>query len=360
MLEFGHIKKVLVLYGDNGAGKTNILEAISLMSESNGLRRAKYDDMITTGTGEQSWNVAITVDGSEFSTCYAKSEGVGRRVHYVNGKAIRSLAEFAKENYVLWLTYETDRLFVQSPTGRRAFVDMMCAANNRAHTAHLRSYEKLARERLDILRKYRDCESNKNIATWLSAIENKLADFGLKVASERVRLASKLEETQLKNGEFPEFKNEMTGPLGSCIADLAAESLLGNYRDELKNRRQRDAITCMTSFGPNRSDWQVTHVQKRTAAALCSAGEQKMLLSGVFLAYVVNGLATDTRNLILLLDDVIAHLDVAHRRLLFDYLKMLTAKTPDKINVWLSGTDRALFADLEAEAEFWNVYSPIL
>jgi DNA replication and repair protein RecF len=355
-MDLGSQKKIVVLYGSNGAGKTNILEAISLMSESNGLRRARYDDMITVGTtGEQSWNATITVDGSEFSTSYVKKEKVCRRVHQVNGKTIKNLAEFAKENYILWLTYETDRLFVQSPANRRDFIDMLCAAWNRSHSEYLRNYEKLARERLDVLRKYRDREINEDISTWLSAIENKMADFGLRVANERVKLGKRLEECQLKNGAFPEFTNEMTKIPLDYAANQTIDTTLENYRSELKNRRQRDAITCMTTFGPNRSDWQVTHVQKKTAAALCSAGEQKMLLSGIFLAYVINGLKSDNRNLILLLDDVIAHLDGTHRSLLFDYLKMLVRKEPNKINIWLSGTDKALFEDLADDAEFCEI-----
>ena len=348
-------KTIVVWYGENGAGKTNILEAISMFSPGRGLRRARFEEMIGKKSGENFWNVTIVINDEEFSSGYIKTDKSGRRMFKISDKATRNLDEFSKNNYVLWMTYETDRLFVQSPSDRREFIDMFCNSRYPNHASNILKYEKLARERQKILKEYYEKNRSADLESWLDIVETNMASFGIEVAKDRIRMTEELEESQFKNDKFPAFKNRMTGSLEEKIGTVAFDDLFQTYKKELSSRRQKDFITKMTTFGPNRSDWEVLHINNNMEASLCSAGEQKMLLTGTFLSYILRNIKSDPRNLILLLDDVVAHLDLNHRNLLFQHIKDLVRICGEKISVWLSGTDKTIFEDFQDEALFINV-----
>jgi DNA replication and repair protein RecF len=342
---------LIVLYGGNGEGKTNVLECLSLFSETNGLRQAKYDEMINKDSDQKYWNIIAQTDEAEFSSGYINCATTYKRVYKVNGKNVRNLSEFAMDNYVIWMTYETDRLFLQSPSSRRDFIDMFAAVKSEKHMSSIRSYERLTRERLKILKNH---GRNIDVQKWLDVIEEKIAMLGIEIGTKRLDITKLLEDNQL-SGDFPEFENRMIGSLESEILNLDDGPRLDTYKSLLRENREKDSIIGSTSLGPNRSDWRVISVDKKLEARSCSAGEQKMLLSGVFLSFVISTLHDDGRNLILLLDDVIAHLDADHRSLFFRYLKILAEKNSDKISIWLTGTCQTLFDEIKGAARFFCV-----
>jgi DNA replication and repair protein RecF len=262
------------------------------------------------------------------------------------------------EGYILWLTYESDRLFMQSPSSRRDFLDMLCCVKNKEHAANVRNYEKLTRERLKILKSCGESYGRKkDIDSWLSVVENKISEVGLRVVDDRVRIARELGESQLESAEFPRFKNQMTGPVEDCVMQSSQGQLVSEYASVLRERRQKDFLSCSTTVGPNRSDWVVVRESDGMPACLCSAGEQKMLLIGAFFAFVMMSLKNDCRNLMLLLDDVVSHLDHRHRILIFEYVKTITNCYPRKSSIWLSGPERNLFDGLEGVAEFFKIHN---
>ncbi len=344
--------RIVVLYGANGEGKTNILEGISLLFASNGLRKAKYEDMINKSSGQKYWSIIAETESGEFTSGYSLGDKSGKRIYKVNEKSVRNLDEFRKDNYILWMTYETDRLFMQSPSDRRDFIDMFCNVRSKIHAQNLRDYEKLTRERLKILKRFCETGINQDTAKWLDVIENKIVDLGIKIATERNLLASELEEHQIRNGEFPIFKTKMSGRLEDEV--LSQEDSHDRYRTELVNRRQKDGIVSSTTLGPNRSDWIVFHEGKQINAEHCSAGEQKLLLLGIFFSFIVQNIKSDSRNLIILLDDVVAHLDSNHRDLFFKYVKSFVINSQN-ISAWLSGTNKDLFDELSNSALFYKI-----
>ena len=348
-------KSILVLHGENGQGKTNVLEAISLFAEGKGLRRARYEDMIRKDSIEKFWNIIIKTEEESFSSGYIGGEKSGKRIFKVSEKFTKNLKEFAKNNYVLWMTYETDRLFMMSPAHRRDFIDMFCNSRNNFHASNMLNYEKLTRERHKILKEYFDNGKKSEVEHWLGIVEDKIANLGLEIANARINMTNELEASQIKDSRFPEFKNQMIGRLEDEIIRGGVEDQENAYKAALVERRQKDYITKTTTLGPNRSDWKVLHVGNNIEAGLCSAGEQKMLLSCVFLSFIMHNIKSDMRNLILLLDDVIAHLDSNHRDLLFAHIKDLVNNNREKVSVWLSGTDRKLFDELKDEALFVQV-----
>ena len=130
-------KRIVVLYGENGEGKTNILEGISLLFASNGLRKAKYEDMIRKGSGQNYWGIKAGTATGEYTSGYMQIKNSGRRIYRVNDKSVKNLDEFKKDNYILWMTYEIDRLFMQSPSDRRDFIDMFCNVRSQNHSQNL-------------------------------------------------------------------------------------------------------------------------------------------------------------------------------------------------------------------------------
>jgi DNA replication and repair protein RecF len=349
-------KNVVVLYGANGHGKTNILEAISLLSGSNGLRRAKYEEIINRNTRKNYWSITVKTENSVFTSGYIKNENSGRRIYKIENESVKNFSEFLKERSILWMTYENDRLFLESPANRRAFVDMFCIATSRFHADNLRNYEKLAKERLKILKQFTG-NRNHDTSKWLDIIENKIADFGIKIANDRMKMVEELEHRQPQNREFPKFQNKMVGPIEQFSFSQNSTLNQEDYKIELTNRREKDSLIGATTFGPNRSDWKVLHTEKQMAAEFCSAGEQKMLLSSIFFSFVIKSIQNDSRKLILLLDDAITHLDANHRALFFKYIKELVTKNTTRVSVWSSGTDKNIFEELSDIALFLNVHN---
>jgi DNA replication and repair protein RecF len=346
------LNAIVVLYGNNGEGKTNLLESISLFSEFGGLRRAKYDEMINKKY--EHWAITLDTPICSFSTMYSKS--TGKKICKIDDNPRRNLSEFSKNYYVLWLTCEMDRLFLQAPSSRRDFIDMFCSVNSASHMKNIRNYEKLTRNRLKILKNYTNGDNKKeDTKRWLNVLENQIAELGITIADERIKIVEALEMNQIGDG-FPEFRNEMTGAVEDSILRPDNSAKIECYEKELRDRRERDGFSGMTTFGPNRSDWKVIYTEKRMCASMCSAGEQKMLLNGVFLSFVSSRLKDDSRRLVLLLDDIVAYLDSAHRSLLFSNIRDFVGQHVGKLSVWLSGTSKDLFSDLGDKVTFFRVH----
>lgn len=346
--------KIIVLYGKNGSGKTNILEAVSLFFEPNGLRKSKYEEMINNASGNNYWNVSLETEDAIFSSGYLKTESSIKKIYKINDKVVKNLNEFKKENYVLWMTYEIDRLFMLSPSDRRNFIDMFCNVISISHSKNLKDYEKLTRERLKILKKYSEIGFNPDVSRWLDIIEEKISTLGIQIVLERIKLTKVIENNQLTKENFPKYTNKMQGNLEDLIVQKG-EDIIEDYKIELKQRRQKDFFSGSTTFGPNRSDWIVIHEEKQIKSCFCSAGEQKMLLTDIFLSFVIYNMKNDNRKLILLLDDIIAHLDSTHKNLIFKYIQKFVTNINKDITIFLTGIDKSLFQELENKAQFYKI-----
>ncbi|MGK6354518.1 DNA replication/repair protein RecF [Sphingomonas sp. DT-207] len=357
----------VVLSGENGAGKTNILEALSLLAPGRGLRRAPLAEMARQG-GPGGFGVAARIKapplqgrglgwGMSASTGLRESdrphpnpspEGEGlvdigtgtrpdapeRRIVRINGAAAAatSLAEWVT---VLWLTPAMDRLFVEGAGERRRFLDRLTLALAPGHAHHSTRYEAAMRERNRLL-----AEAAPPDPEWLSALEARMAEHGAALDAAR-REAVALLDARL--ADQPE------GPFAR--AGLALESWSGDTGElvhALREGRRRDAAAGRTLAGPHRADLLVTHLGKNQPAHLCSTGEQKALLLGLVLAHAELVADRVGRAPILLLDEVAAHLDPARRAALFERLA-------DKGQVWMTGTEPELFAAVAGEATRYRV-----
>ena len=315
----------VVLTGDNGAGKTNVLEAVSLLAPGRGLRRAALSDMARQH-GPGGFAIAATLDdGVEIGTG-AQASAPERRIVRVNGATTAATA-LAERLTVLWLTPAMDRLFVEPAGERRRFLDRLTLALHADHALHSNRYEAAMRARNRLLAEM--AQGAAGDPHWLGALEQQMADHGATLHAARVDAVARLSERLASQPEGPFARAALMlegwdGDAATLAAALAQE-------------RRRDAAAGRTLTGPHRSDLIVTHLAKGQAAALCSTGEQKALLLGIVLAHAELVADRVGRAPVLLLDEVAAHLDPVRRAALFDRLAATGGQ------VWITGTERAPF-----------------
>ena len=311
----------VILTGANGAGKTNVLEAVSLLAPGRGLRRAALSDM-ARGDGPGGFGVAATLaDGVDLATG-ALAAAPERRVTRINGAAAQASA-LAERVAVLWLTPAMDRLFIEPAGERRRFLDRLVLALAPGHARHTSRYEAAMRARNRLL------TEGAPDPGWLDALEAQMAHHGAALDAARRRTVDALAVALAAQ------------PAGDILprAAIALDGWQGDEADlmqALRHGRARDAAAGRTLTGPHRADLTVTHVDKARAAASASTGEQKALLLGIVLAHAELVAARAGRPPVLLLDEVAAHLDPARRAALFARLARLG-------QTWMTGTEPALF-----------------
>ena len=309
----------VMLSGENGAGKTNILEAVSLLAPGRGLRRAALRDMARKA-GPGGFAVAARLeDGTDIGTG-TLAAAPDRRQLRIEG-ATAPLSELGERLAILWLTPAMDRLFADSKTARRAFLDRLALALEPGHGHHATRYEAAMRARNKLL-----AEPETADAEWLGSLEKAMAEHGEALHEARIRTVSALSRTisETPDGNFPRAGLALTGYDG------------GDLAGQLRASRSRDGKAGRTLVGPHRQDLEVTHIEKDQPASLSSTGEQKALLLGLVLAH--GDLVAERRAIapILLLDEVAAHLDPARRAALYRRLE-------GRGQVWMTGTEPSLF-----------------
>jgi DNA replication and repair protein RecF len=323
---------LVVLTGENGAGKTNLLEAVSLLSPGRGLRGAALPEMART-QGSGGFAVAARLRDVEIGTG-TRAAAPERRQVRVNGAPATATA-LAEWLSVLWLTPAMDRLFQEGGGGRRRFLDRLVLALRPDHAMHAARYEAAMRARNKLL-----AEPGPADESWLGALETRMAEHGAAVREARLATVAAL---SARLAAAPE------GPFAR--ATLALDGGEEPLADTLRRDRARDAAAGRTLAGPHRTDLLVTHEAKGQPAAFCSTGEQKALLLAIVLAHADLVSERAGRRPILLLDEVAAHLDPSRRAALFERLEAGGGQ------VWMTGTEPALFDGLPPAASRWHVES---
>jgi len=317
----------VLLFGENGAGKTNLLEAVSLLTPGRGLRGAALGEMARQG-GNGGFAVAARLGDVDIGTGTQPAAPERRQVR-INGApaAVNSLGEWLS---VLWLTPAMDRLFAGSAGDRRRFLDRLVLALDPTHAHHSTRYDAAMRARTKLL-----AEPETADAAWLTALEEAMVEHGTAVAEARARTVAALDE-RLSVAPEDEFARAEIALDGWSASDL---------RQALLHNRARDAAAGRATEGPHRQDLVVTHRGKRMPAARCSTGEQKALLLGLVLAHAELVAARRGAAPILLLDEVAAHLDPKRRAALF-------ARLEGRGQVWMTGTEAALFEGIGEASRF--------
>ncbi|MGK2226478.1 MAG: DNA replication and repair protein RecF [Devosia sp.] len=330
-----------MLTGSNGAGKTNLLEAVSLLSPGRGLRRAAFETVQSQGS-DIGWAVAATVetdDGPADIGTGATPDG-GRRVR-INGANARSIEAMSDYLRVLWLTPAMDGLFSGPASDRRRFLDRLVTTLIPSHSASVNDYDKAMRQRNRLLEDGGD-------TAWLGAIEAQMAELGASIHLARTDSLSHLQTLigqSLDDASFPAAHLALTPLFEDGVEPAASAALEASLVDIWRQGRGRDRAAGRTLAGPHRVDLEVTYAQKGIPAALGSTGEQKALLIGLILAHARLVKLRTAITPFLLLDEIAAHLDPDRRRALFSALDGLGTQC------FLTGTDRLLFEALGDRAQ---------
>jgi DNA replication and repair protein RecF len=341
----------VVLVGPNGAGKTNVLDALSLLSPGRGLRGAKLGEHIRKGPSVQNdalWAVAATIarngESYEIGTGLALGPSGGeRRQLRLNGAPASSTADFAEIVQMNWLTPAMDRLFIESASGRRRFLDRLVFGFDASHARRTVRYETAMRERARLLK------FGPRDPAWLDGLETEMAEAGTEMVAARAATVARLNhalELRGQAGAFPCAQLAVEGEADALV--LESPDAVTSLRERLSRARMRDAEAGRTTFGPHLSDLAVRHTQKRVDARECSTGEQKALLISIILAQ-----AWESSHIkgapILLLDEIAAHLDATRRAALAEEILALGAQA------WMTGTDLSLFEAFGSQAQTFVV-----
>lgn len=321
----------VVLTGDNGAGKTNVLEAISLLAPGRGLRGSALGEMARSGGGG-GFGVSARLAEGEIGTG-TLATAPERRIVRINGASgsATSLGEWLS---LVWLTPAQDRLFAETAGARRRFLDRLVLALDPAHAHDATRYEAAMRQRNRLL------AEDQSDRDWLTALETAMAGHGAALAERRAGLVAALDARISVQPAGPFARAGLVLDGFSPDTDLAAE---------LAQSRARDAAAGRTLIGPHRQDLIVAHLDKNLPAASSSTGEQKALLIGIVLAHADLVAERQGRRPILLLDEVAAHLDPTRRAALFDRLASAGGQ------VWMTGTERAAFASAPPHSTWLTV-----
>jgi DNA replication and repair protein RecF len=344
----------VVLVGDNGAGKTNLLEALSFLAPGRGLRRARLDEVGRKPRDEEpapSWAVAATLDTPEGRLAIgtgiepAKSEGgLPRRVVRIDGRPAASQSALGHHIAAVWLTPQLDRLFLDGASERRRFLDRLVTALHPEHAGDVAAYENAQRQRARLLG-----EGNRD-PHWFTALEDTMARHGVALATNRADTVQRLDAAaRLGVGPFPRAALAMAGEVDGWIAAMAAIDAEDRLRAELAASRLRDAETGTTCVGPHRSDLAVRYLDLDMPAAEGSTGQQKAILVSIALAHARLVSLSRGRPPLLLLDEIAAHLDGERRVALFDEVVALGVQS------WMTGTDAELFKPLAGRAQILRV-----
>lgn len=327
----------VAIYGANGAGKTNILEAVSLLSPGRGLRRAAAGEMARR-PGEIGWKVTARLSGHPEAEIETWAEGEGTRQVRIDGKAATQTA-LARLLSVLWLVPAMDRLWTEGADGRRRFLDRMTMSLEPGHGETVLAYEKAMRERNRLLK------DEVGDARWYAALEAQMAATGAVISAARARAVARVTAAEASGGSaFPAADLTLTGPDDGAVP-LEEPDLV----EALREGRRRDMAAGRTLTGPHRADLAAVYAAKGTPARDCSTGEQKALLISLVLANA-RALAEDTGTApVLLLDEVAAHLDADRRAALYAEVLALGAQA------WMTGTGPELFAGLGDRALYLEV-----
>ncbi len=347
--------QIVVLTGANGAGKTNILEAVSLLGRGRGLRGAAFADIGRIGASRP-WSVNGDLSAPHGTTSIgtgygdpSRGETARARKVRIDGSAERGTRVLDELIRIVWLSPALDGLFTGPAFERRGFFDRIVSSLDTAHGGRLAKYDKLRRQRTRLL------GEGRTEPAWLDSLERQMAQAGVSIAAARrdtlACMRSILGRTAANEERLrlPGARLFLEGELECWLDDAPAIEVEERYCGVLAGSRNHDAHSGRTAHGPHRTDFLVHHATRNMAARLCSTGEQKALLLRLVLAHAKAVELSFGCAPLVLLDEVCAHIDDDRREVFFAFLATMGSQ------VWLTGTNRTLFAAFGADASYFRV-----
>lgn len=346
-LDFSPKTNSVVITGDNGVGKTNILEAISLLAPGRGLRGSKLSEIDMHYAGNP-WKLEAFIDGyRDFSHIITGRVGdieASKRFLEIDKSNITNQGALSEIISVSWITPQMDQVFIMGASVRRKLLDKIVGVFDIDHHKRLSGYDYYLRERSNLLK------TNHYDNDWMKVIEDNIAKTAVIIAASRVQTLEIIQDTiDTLKYKFSKARVSVEGLLEEKISKIPAIQIEEEFKEILRNNRQIDMLTKRTNAGIHKSDLLVYSQEKNIKAETCSTGEQKFLLISIFLAEVFAQIRWKNRVPIILLDDILSHLDEENRRLLCDIVVDVGAQS------FITGTDRNMFQFMKNNIEFINI-----
>ncbi len=348
----------VIITGENGSGKTNILEAISFLTPGKGLRGAKLSDIRRIGEDAnlygQNWAVSAVVSKNdeqyeigtalENGNISENGRSYDKRIVKIDGEKVTSQMELGEYFSAIWLTPQMDRLFRGGTQPRRSFLDRMVYSFDIEHAKRTSQFEHLYKEWHELLR------IGKMNNTWFDVLEKNMAETGVAIAAARKDVVEKLNAFIVSEPDdvFPNIQIELDGKIEKLLDEQPALEVENLYCQMIREQRNSFLYTD-NSDGVNKTDFKVYYKNKNMTAELCSTGEQKSLLIGLILAQTKCQILEKGFAPVLLLDEVVAHLDSLKKDALLDKIKKL------QIQAFITSTDDSLFQSMRDYAQFLQV-----
>jgi len=335
---------ISILTGENGSGKTNMLEAVSLLAPGRGLRSAPLQALCRTDARQ--WGVAATLTHGIDQTLLGTGAGLSeksRRSFRLDGTAVRSQAEIAQVFSCVWLTPQMDRLFLEGAGGRRRFLDRLVMALTPDHARQMAAHERSVSSRNRLL------ADRPNEELWLTSLEDSIARHAVAASAARLSLVESMNAQPFPSADFPQSTLHLDCEISQKLMSVSALQVEDWLRAKLRDSRREDRVRGSTSMGAHKADFLLSDVETGRSAELSSSGQQKAMLIGVVLSHAALIEQSRGEAPAILLDEPLLHLDERRRDALLASLGALD--TP----VILTGTDADPFSALTGKAGFFNV-----
>ena len=353
---------LIILTGKNGTGKTNLLEAISFLSPGRGFRNSKLSDILKKNSTSSHWLIHSEIENGtkKFDIgvgFYPKksnhiiTNAKDTKIIKIDGKKVKKQSDLLNILSLIWLIPEMDFFFRTNSSIRRKFLDRLIFNLNPDYILNVRSYDKNLKERYKLLNNilnkgfYYQKGKDSQADLWLNKIEEKLIDDGIKIYIEREKFVRKFNSITTDYKNFPKIKLLLDGYIEDILITKEIIEIKKIYLQKVCESRKIDSIKGRVSYGPNKSDLKTLYIKKNITADKCSTGEQKIILIAIIIQYCKLVKITKGISPILILDELVAHLDDKIRISLFNELKSLNTQ------VWMSGADKNLFKSIQKDAE---------
>ncbi len=319
---------LILLVGGNGVGKTNILEGLSILGRNASLRGSDFEEMVLIS--QQNFALYAEISDHEF----IEKIGVGfnleqkKKVFEINGEAVSSKRQSDLRSQLInfiWLTPQLEQLFILGKSERRDYLDKIVSDLDFQHSSRINNYQKLLRERLLILQKYRNQQSGEK---WLEIIENQIVELGMAIASARIEAVDFFNKAIISfSSNFPKPKLCVIGEVEQGVMKQSAVQLEQLYKKKLEENREQDAENFKTNFGVHRCDFDAIFLEKNISALRSSTGEQKAIMISITLARAKISAAYKNQPTILIFDEVVSHLDDKRKKDLFSEISVTNLQT---------------------------------
>jgi DNA replication and repair protein RecF len=327
-------KNLVLLVGDNGVGKTNILEALTLFGKNSPLRGAEFDEMILVDKNSQKkesqFTVFAEISDHDFIEKIALSFNSLQKKKYfeINGEAFNQRRQSdTKNNFINFISLnpQLEQLFILGKSQRREYLDKIVSDIDSNHVSRLNDYQKLLKERLLILQKYGMQQAGEK---WLDIVERQIVELGVALAVARIEAIDFFNKAISSfSSNFPKAKLRVIGEVEEVVLKQSSLKTEEDYKNKLKQNRASDLASFKTLFGIHRSDFEAIFPHKNMSAIFCSTGEQKAIMIGITLARAQISARYKNQPTILIFDEVASHLDEKRKQDLFDEISLINLQS---------------------------------